>query len=86
METSCTDESVRDELEDEAVGPGLSGTWKPPALMDLSVMNWRTRLLVLDLRTGGLTVWLPQYFPTNLVQEVRLSAWKKIRWTGSKDH
>ena len=39
LETSCTDGSVRDELEDEAVGPGLYVTWKPPALMDLSVIN-----------------------------------------------
>jgi hypothetical protein len=44
----------------------VSCTWNPPALMDLSVMNWRTRLLVRDLRMGGLTVWLPQYFPTSL--------------------
>ena len=34
--------------------------------MDLSVMNWSTRLLLLDFRMGGLTVWLPQYLPTNL--------------------
>jgi hypothetical protein len=29
LETPCADGSVRNELEDEAVGPGLYGTWKP---------------------------------------------------------